>query len=60
MATPDTSTFTDQDLVCRDCKGAFVFTAGEQKFFAERQFTPPARCKQCRAARKAQKEAEGG
>jgi len=48
----------DQTLNCRDCKLPFVFTAGEQKFFAERQFTPPTRCKSCRQIRKQNKDAE--
>jgi len=48
---------TDQTLNCRDCKQPFVFTAGEAKFFAERQFTTPNRCKPCRDKRKAAKEA---
>ena len=48
----------DQTINCRDCKQPFVFTVGEQKFFAERQFTPPTRCKACRQARKAAKETE--
>lgn len=52
--------FSDQDLTCKDCKQTFTFTAGEQEFFAKRQFHPPARCKPCRDVRKAQKEAEGG
>lgn len=51
--------YNDQELVCRDCKAPFVFTAGEQKFFAERQFVTPSRCKGCRNIRKQQKEAEG-
>jgi hypothetical protein len=45
--------YQDEDKTCRDCKRGFSFTAGEQKFFAERQFTPPVRCKQCRDTRKA-------
>lgn len=52
--------FTDQEISCKDCKTLFTFTAGEQAFFADRQFTPPARCKGCREIRKAQKEADGG
>jgi hypothetical protein len=48
---------TDQTIDCRDCRIPFVFTAGEQKFFAERQFTPPTRCKGCRQIRKQAKEA---
>jgi CxxC-x17-CxxC domain-containing protein len=49
------ATGTDQTLQCRDCGQDFVFTAGEQSFYASRGFThPPTRCPDCRAARKAQ------
>jgi DNA-directed RNA polymerase subunit RPC12/RpoP len=48
--------FCDQELVCRDCGATFTFTAGEQAFFAEKQFTSPIRCKACRQARKAAKD----
>lgn len=51
------STDSDQTINCRDCNQPFVFTAGEAKFFAERQFTTPSRCKPCRDKRKAAKEA---
>lgn len=43
---------TDKVLVCRDCGVEFVFTAGEQSFFAERGFNDPVRCPSCRAARR--------
>jgi len=47
--------FTDQTLYCRDCNSEFVFTAGEQEFYASRGLTnSPSRCPSCRAARKAQ------
>jgi CxxC-x17-CxxC domain-containing protein len=50
----------DKTLTCRDCGQAFVFTAGEQEFFASRGFTnEPSRCPECRAARKASRGAEG-
>jgi len=48
----------DQTINCRDCRTDFLFTAGEQSFFAERQFTPPTRCKACRMARKAEREGQ--
>jgi CxxC-x17-CxxC domain-containing protein len=49
------ATGSDQTLQCRDCGQDFVFTAGEQSFYASRGFThPPTRCPDCRAARKAQ------
>lgn len=53
------SDYTDQEIKCKDCKTDFTFTAGEQQFFAERQLNSPVRCKPCREARKAQKEAGG-
>ena len=46
--------FEDKTLVCRDCGAEFVFTAGEQEFYAEKGFqNEPTRCKACRMARKA-------
>lgn len=48
----------DQTLTCIEpnCKQDFVFTAGEQSFYASRGFTPPKRCKSCREAKKARQE----
>lgn len=44
----------DKTLACRDCNREFVFTAGEQEFFAQKGFTnQPSRCPECRASRKA-------
>jgi CxxC-x17-CxxC domain-containing protein len=49
-----TSTNTnDRTLTCADCGQAFTFTASEQQFYADRQFSEPRRCATCRAARKA-------
>src|SRR5256884_7895663 len=46
---------SDQTLVCRDCNEEFVFTAGEQEFYASHRLTnTPSRCPSCRAARKGQ------
>ena len=46
---------TDKTLVCRDCGAEFVFTVGEQEFYAEKGFTnEPTRCIACRRAKKAQ------
>jgi predicted N-acetyltransferase YhbS len=45
--------YTDKTLVCKDCGAEFVFTAGEQSFYAEKGFeNEPTRCKECRAAKK--------
>ncbi len=46
--------FEDKTLTCKDCGKEFVFTAGEQAFYAEKGFqNEPTRCKDCRNARKA-------
>ena len=46
--------YEDKILVCKDCGKEFVFTAGEQEFYAEKGFVnEPQRCKECRAKRKA-------
>ncbi len=45
--------FQDKTLTCRECGNEFVFTAGEQQFYAERDFhNDPTRCPACRAARR--------
>lgn len=44
--------FTDRILKCSDCGNEFVFTAGEQLFFFDKQFkNDPKRCKLCKAKR---------
>lgn len=45
----------DQTLNCKDCQQPFVFSGGEQKFFAAQGFNPPVRCKGCRENRKQQR-----
>ncbi len=46
-------TFQDKTLVCKDCNQEWVFSAGEQEFYAEKEFeNEPTRCKSCRKARK--------
>jgi len=38
--------FEDKTLVCKDCGKEFVWTAGEQEFYASRGFeNQPQRCK---------------
>lgn len=45
--------YQDKVLVCRDCGNEFVFSAGEQEFFAQKGFeNEPTRCPSCRAARR--------
>ncbi len=43
----------DKTLKCKDCGVDFTFTESEQQFYAEKGFeNEPARCKDCRAAKK--------
>ena len=45
--------YEDKTLTCKECGQEFVFTAGEQEFYAEKGFeNEPQRCKACRDARK--------
>jgi CxxC-x17-CxxC domain-containing protein len=43
----------DKMMTCRDCGNSFTFTEGEQAFYAQKGFTEPTRCPDCRAAKKA-------
>jgi CxxC-x17-CxxC domain-containing protein len=46
----------DQRIKCVDCGEEFLFTAGEQAFYATKGLTnAPTRCKQCREARRQQR-----
>ncbi|MER3437733.1 MAG: zinc-binding protein, partial [Chloroflexota bacterium] len=50
---------SDRTITCRDCGETFSFSAGEQAYYQERGFSEPQRCPSCRAARKAQRSADG-
>ena len=53
--------YADKTLTCRDCNQAFVFTTGEQEFFAQKGFlNEPSRCPACRSARKAERGGSSG
>ena len=44
--------YHDKVLKCSECNQEFVFTAGEQMFFADKGFkNEPKRCKDCKAKR---------
>lgn len=38
-------------IKCIDCGKGFIFTENDQKFYEEKGFPPPKRCKACRNAR---------
>ena len=45
--------YQDKTLICKQCGNEFIFTAGEQEFYAEKGFqNEPQRCKNCRDTRK--------
>jgi CxxC-x17-CxxC domain-containing protein len=49
--------FVDRLLICADCSGEFIFTAGEQLFFLDKNFkNDPKRCKPCKSRRSAQQQ----
>lgn len=54
MDNPTTMETGAQDiiLVCQDCSEKFMLTVEEQKFFTQKGWSFPKRCKQCRLARK--------
>lgn len=50
----------DKTLKCKECGQDFVFSAGEQEFYAQKGFqNEPVRCAPCRQARKKER-ASGG
>src|SRR5208282_555135 len=52
MGAPLPMEYQDKVLKCIDCGTDFVFTAGEQLFFHDKQFkNEPKRCKNCKGKR---------
>ncbi len=51
---------SDRTLTCADCSQEFVFSASEQQFYADRGFSDPRRCSNCRQNRKQQRNSAGG
>jgi len=49
--------FQDKQLTCLACERTFIFSAGEQEFYAAKQLTnEPKRCPACRMAHRLQRE----
>ena len=45
--------YEDKTFICKECGEEFIFTAGEQEFYASKGFVnEPQRCKTCRDTRK--------
>jgi len=54
------SEFQDRVLKCIDCGTEFVFTAGEQQFYKDKNFkNEPKRCKTCKTKRQASPQGAG-
>jgi len=52
--------YEDRALTCRDCAEEFIFSAGEQAFYASKSLVnDPQRCPSCRAAAKRARSNEG-
>jgi CxxC-x17-CxxC domain-containing protein len=52
--------YTDKTLTCQDCGQSFSFSADDQEFFAQKGFSEPKRCPNCRRARKNERDGGGG
>jgi len=45
--------YQDEKLICEECNSEFIFTVGEQEFYAEKGLVnKPKRCTECRKVRK--------
>ena len=42
----------DIKIKCQDCGTEFIFSTAEQKFYEEKGFNPPKRCRLCRQNKK--------
>jgi len=50
----------DLNIECVSCGKEFVWTAGEQEYYAEKEFSQPKRCRDCREERKRNQENSKG
>lgn len=54
----DGDRFADRTIMCIDCDQEFVWSTGEQAFYAERDLSQPKRCPDCRDANRDRKNRE--
>ena len=47
-----TEELRSKQIICQECGGEFTWTVGEQRYFADRGYQPPKRCRPCREAAK--------
>lgn len=48
----------DVKIKCLDCGEEFLFSVNEQRFYEEKGFLPPKRCKSCREIKKLKRGGE--
>jgi DNA replicative helicase MCM subunit Mcm2 (Cdc46/Mcm family) len=46
----------DKVIICSECQTEFLWTVGEQEFYENHNFVEPKRCRECRKARKINKQ----
>ena len=56
VTMPEAYSYQAKELVCHFCAEWFVFTAAEQRFYAEQGVPPPKRCPSCRVERRRQEQ----
>jgi len=56
----DVDAVCDRILHCIDCGSEFIFTIGEQLYFASKQLSTPKRCRRCRLERRRSLVPDGG
>ncbi len=44
---------SDETIICEDCGRSFIWSSEDQRYYRERNFARPKRCKSCRERRKA-------
>jgi hypothetical protein len=50
---------SEHRLTCADCGREYAFSAEEQRFFREKGYSPPKRCRDCRRGKKEQRRERG-
>jgi hypothetical protein len=51
MGSPSPAT-QSKIIICATCGDEFVFSPGEQRYYAQKGYTPPRHCASCRKTRR--------
>jgi len=52
MERPTATHIDDKTLTCTECRASVVWSIDEQRFYAERAFAAPKRCRPCRTVKR--------